>query len=258
MAAKSKPVSIGEWMPIDRVKRWDRNPRINDPAVPVVRASIREFGFVAPIVIWTSRDFMVAGHTRLRAMDEELAADRKFTPPGAPGPGLVPVRMHEFESESAAKAYALVDNRAHEFATWDASLLREAAKLVVDVDPALLSMAWPHDVIESFKAEPIPEGLDQTDAEWNGMPGFNQGDKTAFRSIVMHFHDQAGIDGFAALMAKAIADQKVSPKTRYMWFPEMKIERLADKRWVGSTTPASAKPAAKTKPAAKARASRAK
>lgn len=116
---------IGEWLPIDALTPWDRNPRKNDAAAPRVADSIRRWGFVAPIVIWASRRRMVAGHTRLKAMRLLLAQDRAFVPSGAPGPGLVPVRFHEFSSEAEADLYALADNKLGEIAEWDEVKLEE-------------------------------------------------------------------------------------------------------------------------------------
>ncbi len=45
---------------------YEKNPRINDEAVPVVKESIKEFGFRIPIVIDVN-DVIVAGHTRVKA-----------------------------------------------------------------------------------------------------------------------------------------------------------------------------------------------
>lgn len=114
------------WVHADSLRPWDRNPRRNDPAVPRVAESIRRWGFVSPIVVWRAADRMVAGHTRLRAMQQLLAADPAFTAKGAPGPGMVRVVFHDFETEHDADLYALADNRLQELASWDDDLLREA------------------------------------------------------------------------------------------------------------------------------------
>jgi predicted RNA binding protein with dsRBD fold (UPF0201 family) len=63
-------------------------------------------------------------------------------------------------------------------------------------------------------------------AEWEGMPEFDQEDKTAFQSIHLHFKNQEDIDKFAELIG-----QKITPKTRSIWYPEIEIERYADKRY---------------------------
>ncbi len=113
------------WVHVDELKPWEKNPRKNDPAVPKVMASIREFGFVAPIVVWRGGNRMVAGHTRLKAMRALLKEDEAFTAKGAPGPAMVRVVFHEFESEAQADAYALADNKLGMVAAWDDSLLLE-------------------------------------------------------------------------------------------------------------------------------------
>ncbi len=125
---------LGEWVPIDALRRWARNPRKNDGApVERVAESIRRFGFVAPVVVWTSQRRVVAGHTRLKAMERLLAEDATFVPRGAPAAALVPVRYHEFASETDADLYAIADNRLAELAAWDeqalAALLTELGAL---------------------------------------------------------------------------------------------------------------------------------
>ncbi len=66
----------------------------------------------------------------------------------------------------------------------------------------------------------------QAKDEWIGMPEFDQQDKRAFRSIVLHFHDQAGVDKFSK-----ITEQKITEKTKYLWYPEIIIEKAFDKKY---------------------------
>ena len=51
---------------IDRVKPYDKNPRINDAAVDAVARSIQEFGFRQPIVV-DEAGVIIVGHTRWKA-----------------------------------------------------------------------------------------------------------------------------------------------------------------------------------------------
>ena len=53
-------ISLGDIHP------YARNPRKNDEAVKNVAASIREFGFLVPLVIDRNHE-IVAGHTRYKA-----------------------------------------------------------------------------------------------------------------------------------------------------------------------------------------------
>ena len=48
------------------IRPYARNPRKNDEAVKNVAASIREFGFLVPLVIDANHE-IVAGHTRYKA-----------------------------------------------------------------------------------------------------------------------------------------------------------------------------------------------
>ena len=128
----------GYWAPISDLSRWDKNPRKNDKAVPAVARSIRTYGFVAPVVVWQSRQQLVAGHTRISALQMILEEDPEFVPRDAPGVGLVPVRFHEFTDESEAAAYAIADNRLSEIATWDEELLGEVLAEIRAFDDELL------------------------------------------------------------------------------------------------------------------------
>lgn len=154
MAAKKKAPApttaadtndIAKWVPESELELWDANPRDNDAAVPKVADSIRRYGFVAPVVVWTSRRQLVAGHTRLKALRAILAADATFVAKGAPGPGMVPVRFHEFESEAEASAYAIADNRLGYEADWDYEKLVPLLESIKTDDAALLSVTGFHD-----------------------------------------------------------------------------------------------------------------
>ena len=55
-----------ENIPIGDLVPYDRNPRITIEAVPYVEESIKEFGFLVPLVI-DNDNVIVAGHTRHQA-----------------------------------------------------------------------------------------------------------------------------------------------------------------------------------------------
>lgn len=67
---------------------------------------------------------------------------------------------------------------------------------------------------------------DNVDELWQGMPEFEQDDKTAFQSIYIHFKNQEAITEFARLI-----QQSITLKTRSLWYPEIEIERYANKRY---------------------------
>src|SRR5262245_27928299 len=103
-----------EWVPIGRLFGNPSNPRINESAVDPVAASLRRFGWRQPIVAKPSGE-VIAGNTRLKAATKLAMTD-------------VPVIWFE-GTDIEATAYAIADNRTHEFSEWDepalAKLLQE-------------------------------------------------------------------------------------------------------------------------------------
>ena len=80
------------------------NPRRNDSAVPHVAASLRRFGWQQPIVARRTGE-VIAGNTRLKA---------------AQSLGMAEVPVWWFDgTDLDATAFAIADNRTHEFAEWN-------------------------------------------------------------------------------------------------------------------------------------------
>ena len=82
----------------------------SDDQIAKLRASLREFGFVNPIIIDKDKN-VIAGHGRLHAAQLE-------------GLEKVPCVLAEHLSEAQKKAYIIADNRMAEDAGWDTELLR--------------------------------------------------------------------------------------------------------------------------------------
>ena len=62
--------------------------------------------------------------------------------------------------------------------------------------------------------------------EWKDMPEFEHEDLTPIKSIIVHFETLEDMREFAKLV-----DQKITPKTQSLWYPEAKINRYANKRY---------------------------
>lgn len=101
-----------DWVPLERLHVWVKNPRKNLKAVAKVKASIEAFGWVRPIVVNQHPDAfneIIVGHTA-RLAAKELGIE------------LVPVRFVHLEP-SRAHAAAIADNKLNEEADWDQELL---------------------------------------------------------------------------------------------------------------------------------------
>ena len=104
-----------EWVPTDQLSLNSSNPRINDQAVEHVAASIRRFGWRQPIVARPG-GVVIAGNTRLKAA--RLLGHEQ-----------VPVVWFE-GTDLEATAFAIADNKTHDYSTWDEPLL---AKLLEEL-----------------------------------------------------------------------------------------------------------------------------
>lgn len=100
-----------KYVDIDSVKPYEKNPRKNDDAVPMVEESIRQYGFRVPIVI-DKNNVIVAGHTRYKAAQNI-------------GMKSVPCVIADDLSDEQIKAYRIADNKVSDFSLWDNSLLLE-------------------------------------------------------------------------------------------------------------------------------------
>jgi len=98
-----------ELRPLGDLKPYPNNPRLNDDAVDVVAASIREYGFRQPIVV--DPDFViVCGHTRFKAA-QKLGLDK------------VPVHVAKDLTPEQIKAFRIADNQTASLAEWNYDLL---------------------------------------------------------------------------------------------------------------------------------------
>ena len=96
-------------VPIGSIHPYGNNPRDNTRSVDKVAESIREFGFLQPIVC-DEKGVILAGHTRYRAA-EKL------------GHLQVPVIYAKGLTPEQAKAYRLADNKVGEESLWLEELL---------------------------------------------------------------------------------------------------------------------------------------
>ena len=98
-------------VPIDELVPYANNARVHDKKqIAQIRASLREFGFVTPLLIDFDNN-IIAGHGRLEAARAE-------------GLNEVPCVLVSNLTEAQRKAYILADNRLSETAAWDTAMLK--------------------------------------------------------------------------------------------------------------------------------------
>lgn len=95
---------------VDELIEYEGNARRNDAGVAKVAESIKEFGFLNPITI-DANNVIISGHTRLKAA-LQLGLEE------------VPCIVQNL-SEEDAKLARIIDNKSHEYSTWDVGKLHQ-------------------------------------------------------------------------------------------------------------------------------------
>lgn len=157
---------------------YEKNPRKNDNAVDAVAASIRQFGFLVPLVIDRAH-IIVAGHTRYKA------AQRL-------GMKTVPCVVADELTEDQIKAFRLADNKVGEAAQWDMDLLP------LELADIVMPMA-------DFGFQAI------SDDDYSDQFTLDAGEKKPFQQISITVHDEQAWLILEAI--KHVYDQKVVTET---------------------------------------------
>lgn len=154
---------------------WAKNPRVNDAAIDEVAASIKRFGFAAPILARKADRRIIAGHTRhLAALKLNLLK--------------VPVRYLDL-TETEADALALADNKLGEIAAWDdkklAAILEELR--VTDTDLLGLGFGDLDDIDKIIKdAAATIDGAGDDSSGPVAPDGTKKGSRTSFAPVIKY------------------------------------------------------------------------
>ena len=106
-----KTTSEMQLVPIDKLVPYINNARTHSPEqIAKLRSSLREFGFINPVIIDKEYN-VIAGHGRIVAAKEEGITE-------------VPCVFVDYLTEAQKKAYIIADNRMALDAGWDEELLR--------------------------------------------------------------------------------------------------------------------------------------
>ena len=116
-----KTTSEMQLVPIDKLVPYANNARTHSAEqINKLRGSLREFGFINPVII--DREFnVIAGHGRILAAKEEHIDQ-------------VPCVFVDYLTEAQKKAYILADNRFALDAGWDEEMLRVEMEALQGMD----------------------------------------------------------------------------------------------------------------------------
>ena len=175
---------------LEDVRPYENNPRRNDGAVDAVAESIRQCGYVAPIVV-DEEMVILAGHTRYKALTRL-------------GHTTAKVLIAEGLSEEQKRKYRILDNKTGEIAEWDEDLLNiELEGLDFDgFDFGLLDQIVPPE-----KPQPEPEAVeDDYDEAPPDVPNAKRGEVYQLGRHRLMCGDAASASDVQTLMGGAHAD----------------------------------------------------
>ena len=144
-----KMVSTSKLIPYVNNARTHSQEQVNK-----LRGSLREFGFINPVII--DSDFnVIAGHGRLMAAKEE-------------GIEEVPCVLVDYLTETQKKAYILADNRYAQDAGWDEELLRLEIESLEGMDFDVSLTGFDDQEIADLFADGESTGAEDDDFDWGG------------------------------------------------------------------------------------------
>ena len=185
-----------QYKPIKDLIPYARNSRTHsDAQIVQIAASIKEFGWTNPVLL-DGENGIIAGHGRV------IAAHKL-------GQIEVPTIQLGHMTENQKRAYVIADNKLALNAGWDDEMLIAEFTDLKDVMDLGITGFSPFEISTLFDEENNPE------EEWEGMPEFDQKDKTSFRSVIVHFENDDDVKEFFSIIG-----QGHTPKTKSIWHPE--------------------------------------
>lgn len=161
----SKTTTEMQLVDINKLIPYVNNARThNAQQINKLRSSLREFGFINPVII--DRDFnVIAGHGRIMAAKEE-------------GINEVPCVFVDYLTEAQKKAYILADNRMAMDAGWDEELLKVEIEALQAEDFDLSLTGFDESELAGFfdTADDAKEDDFDVDAELEKPPVTKSGD----------------------------------------------------------------------------------
>ncbi|QDU44565.1 putative methyltransferase [Symmachiella dynata] len=139
-----------EYLNVDDIIPYERNPRQNDQAVAAVARSITEFGFRQPLVVTPER-LLVVGDTRLKAA-RHLGLE------------TVPVHVAEGLTLEQIQAYRIADNKLGELSSWNEELLAAELQQLQEMNIDLELLGFNADELAELFGQQVAEGETDPDA----------------------------------------------------------------------------------------------
>jgi len=188
-----------EDVPLNLLKQHPRN--VNQGDFGAIAESVEANGFFGRLVVNRRTKHILAGNHRYLVAKQQ-------------GFETVPVEWVDVDPDAELRIL-LADNRTARLGSDNEAGLAELLAELAATDKGLVGTGFDGDdldrLINNLAAGP---GVDPA-AEWAGMPEFTHEDKSAYRSLVVHFGSEEAVQEFRALVG-----QPFSPEAKYIWHPK--------------------------------------
>ena len=196
---------------LDTLKPHKRNYNKHpEHQVKRLTVSLRKFGQRKPITTW--RNTVLTGHGVFLAAKQLAWKEIDIAP------------CPDEWTEEMALAWLAADNELARLADPDLAQLAEIIEEARNHDAELLeAIGFDEAEFAALLDKIAPDSPVDYAAAWQGMPEFEQEDKTSFRQVIVHFANQDDLDDFAELV-----NQDLGEKTRAIWYPEAEKTNMKD------------------------------
>lgn len=130
-----------EYVDINSIKPYKKNPRKNEEAIPYVMESIKQFGFKNPVIL-DKGNVIICGHTRI-----ESAKRLGITE--------IPCIYADDLTDEQIKAFRLADNKVAEISEWDIDLLDTELDDILNID--MSDFGFDLDLEDEFNEEDLED-----------------------------------------------------------------------------------------------------
>ncbi len=194
------------------INLWQANYRQGD--VAMIQASIQRFGYARGVSLWRDNTVIAGNHT-IKAL-QALEAQQADVPTNVEvinGDWHIEVTDISHLDDNEATAYAIADNRTADSATNDDEQLALLLSQLQDTPDLLQATGWNEDDIAQMLYELNPTF--DAEAEWEGMPEFEQENVEYFHSFKISFDTEDDMVEFAELVK-----QTITKNTTYLYYPK--------------------------------------
>lgn len=185
-------------IPLEKLITHPRNNnRHSIEQIETLAKLIEVHGFRKAIIVSNRSRYIVSGHGRKAALEKLGWLE-------------APVEFQDFASDEEEYQFLTSDNEIARWAELDYQAVYDTIREMPTIDSKMLG-------IENFKLPEIILGefeKGENKKDWEGMPEFDQDDKTSFRKLTVHFRNAEDTADFFRLI-----NQSDTGFTKSTWHP---------------------------------------